>query len=335
MARTVSSQNGSQLWPTSATPSRPAASAVRMMVPRLPGIADAVERDPDAAPADRVGLGEALAEDAEDALRIVAPGDLLQDRARDLQHGAAGRLGVRAASAPTAASSSCAGGVGERVDRPAAVDRVAHQLLALGDEQAGLVALLLLVQGADVLDQRIGEAGHLAEDAGPRDLGARCVAHRAVQRTKREVARCAPPFSRSASSPASTPAAEDLRRQALQRQEGGADGVGGEDEESVRLQDVAAEAAACPAGSGRGPRPRPSDRARISAGRGGCRRSGGRAGPRARRISWRRRGSSGSACRPARTGAWLSRAQAIAFFEASTCVTSAPASAATREARPV
>jgi hypothetical protein len=32
---------------------------------------------------------------------------------------------------------------------------------------------------------------------------------------------------------------------------------------------------------------------------------------------------------------WLSRAQPIAFFEASTCVTCAPAMAATKEAMPV
>ena len=85
------------------------------------------------------------------------------------------------------------------------------------------------------------------------------------------------------------------------REERGADRIGGEDQEAARLQQLRGRAAASRAGRGRAPTPRPSARARISAGRAGCRHSACRAGPRARRTFARRRRSSGSACRRAPT----------------------------------
>ena len=95
---------------------------------------------------------------------------------------------VSAASAPIAGLAGARGCVGEHLHRPAAVDRVAHELLALGDEKPALVAMLLLLQRADLLHERIGEARDLLEAPRLRQIAA----HGAVQREKSEVASSPP-----------------------------------------------------------------------------------------------------------------------------------------------
>ena len=105
-----------------------------------------------------------------------------------------------AATHPDLLVAGLSGRIGQHLDAPPTLDRIADQLLALGYEQSGFVALLLAVQRANILDQRIGQAGDLDEATG-----ARRVAQGAVQRQKSEVASSPPSWSRSASSPASTP----------------------------------------------------------------------------------------------------------------------------------
>ena len=58
----------------------------------IAGIAHAVERHPDALAPDRGFRREALPEDADDVLRVLAPRDLLQHLRRDFEHRAARRL---------------------------------------------------------------------------------------------------------------------------------------------------------------------------------------------------------------------------------------------------
>ena len=94
------------------------------------------------------------------------------------------------------------GRIGEHLDRPAAVDRVAHELLALGDEEPGLVAMLLLLQRADVLHQRIGEARDLLEASGASAVRRSWRGPAREERGREQSAALRPS---SASSPDSTP----------------------------------------------------------------------------------------------------------------------------------
>ena len=77
VARTVSSENGSVVSPTRITPLAPTASAVRMTVPRLPGSRTRSSATHTSASFGAISFErrELLLEDADDHLRIVAPGD--------------------------------------------------------------------------------------------------------------------------------------------------------------------------------------------------------------------------------------------------------------------
>ncbi len=134
---------------------------------------------------------EHLREHPDHHLRIVPPGDLLEDAGRDLDHLAARGLGgldglVQQRMAGLRAIEQGAGGVAE-------FDRLGDDLQALGQEEAALLALFAKVQRPDRLDRRIGQGGD-----GPAAHGS------ALQRAKKDspTAR-SPPCSTRASSPQS------------------------------------------------------------------------------------------------------------------------------------
>ncbi|MCY1234218.1 hypothetical protein D9M72_467920 [compost metagenome] len=102
-------------------------------------------------------------------------------------------------------------GIDQRLDLPAEIERVDHQLQAFGHEGPRLVAMLLLCQRADILDDRVGEARdllYLTHTTGA--VFASVVRHCGTQRLKREVESALPgsrpssPPSRMMSSPDST-----------------------------------------------------------------------------------------------------------------------------------
>ncbi len=226
----------------------------------------------------------------------------------------------------------------QRPDRPAEVERVDDELQPLGHESVLLIAEFLQRQRLDVLDQRVGKAGDLLD-----------LARRAAGGVARS---CTRPNARTARSDSARPAdfSADDQLAGLDRPAHAGEGIAHQrvDGEERRR------------GLNRPSTPRRSGLGvRIVPAKIGQRRQvleelpqlalrataiGGRveqddvvetaaARSRARRISSRPRRSSGSACRVSPAISWFSRAQPIAFFEASTWVTSAPARAATSEAQ--
>ena len=212
VARTVSSENGSVVSPIRITPFAPTASTVRMTVPRLPGSrtrSSATQTSPSCG-ADVLQRQEPLREDADDRLRIVAPGDGGQHLLRHFEHRAAGGDRARRDLFDRRVAARRLG-EDQRPDRPAEVERVDDQLQPLGHEGVLLVAEFLQRQRLDVLDQRIGEAGDFL-DLARRAAGALPAhgvslfgGHAAIQRENSEVDSARPAdFSRMISSPDST-----------------------------------------------------------------------------------------------------------------------------------
>jgi hypothetical protein len=124
------------------------------------GVAGPVERDPDivALGPDRRWRGPALFEDSHDHLRIVAPGDGAKHLFR---HDQDIRPACKTAGRQCLDSLVALAGlrIDQRANGPAIVHRVDHEFHTLGDEGSGLVAMPLLLQKADILDDRVGEAG--------------------------------------------------------------------------------------------------------------------------------------------------------------------------------
>jgi hypothetical protein len=119
-----------------------------------------VQRDP----AGRVGRTklierrEHLLEDADHGLRVIPPRDLGQNVVGDLDDLAAGGEG----GLDGLLQHRVIGGVAgehQHLGRAAQLHRLGDDLQALGDESAGLLALLPQVQGADGLHRRIGQGG--------------------------------------------------------------------------------------------------------------------------------------------------------------------------------
>ena len=154
VARTVSSENGSVVSPTRMTPLAPTASTVRMTVPRLPGSrtrSSATQTSPSAGLTSRKRR-QALLEDADDHLRIVAPGDRASTFSLTSSTVPPAAT-VRAATFSTAALPRAGLGEDQRADRPAEFERVDDELQPFGDEGVLLVAELLQRQRLDVLDR--------------------------------------------------------------------------------------------------------------------------------------------------------------------------------------
>ncbi len=172
---------------------------------QIAGIADPVERHPDLAGGGFYGFKPhcLLLENTDNHLRIVTFGDGRQHLFADDENKTAGCDGARGQPLHRLIAAPRFG-IEKRADRPAGIERVDHQLLSLGNEGVFAVAILLLRQRANVLDDRIGEAGDFLHLTRPAPLVVMS-AHDATQRENSEVDRARPAdFSRMISSPDST-----------------------------------------------------------------------------------------------------------------------------------
>ena len=147
--------------------------------PEIARIADALERNPYRARArlDRGEGRERLLEHADHGLRVLAARDLLE-------HGFAHRDHLPAAGMGRRGEPRHERGVGnlcrieELADRPPRFNGVGDQLQAFGDEQSARLPVLAEGKAADLLHQRIGEAGDVQHF--PRDRRALVSSHPAT-----------------------------------------------------------------------------------------------------------------------------------------------------------
>ena len=150
----------------------------------------------------------ALRKDADDHLRIVAPRDRGEHLLADLQHQTAAGHRLRRALHDLRLVLDVLG-IDQRSDLEAELQRVDDELQAFGHEAFRLVAVLLVGERLDVLDDRVRKARdflHLTDAAAP----VMFLAHALIHRLKREVESARPaclpsvPLSRMTSSPDST-----------------------------------------------------------------------------------------------------------------------------------
>ena len=157
LARTASTENGSQLSPTKITPPAPVESEVRSIVPSW--ITDAFERD-DGVAVDLIERCEPLLVGADHRLRIVALADLGEHVLAGLNGVDAPRFGLLDKRSNLGALAS--GGREDQNLRPRAqFSRLNSRTRAFRQEQAGLGASLLQMQALERLNLRIRRAGNV------------------------------------------------------------------------------------------------------------------------------------------------------------------------------
>ena len=171
LARTASTENGSQLGPPAPRRRRRRESAVRRIVPRLPGSrtpSSAMTKSPSSASS---GV-KLLAIGADHGLRVIALGDLppgslsLVSMQRTPLASACGDQSAHLRALKRRRRRKPA----PRARRPSS-RRLARQARALGQEQAGFSARLLGVQRFERLDQRVCRAGDLCAASAEASAG--------------------------------------------------------------------------------------------------------------------------------------------------------------------